>query len=399
MTGAELEDLAGRVRAMRPEVPDLLPTPPVPDLPPPAVSPPSALADMCDASDRARSSHAMGKAYRDVARALRGQIPRPPDLVVHPESEGDVVAVLDWAAGEQVAVVPYGGGSSVVGAVECDPGDAFRGVVSLDLARLDQVPEVDRESRAVRAQAGIFGPALEEALAPHDLTLRHFPQSFEFSTLGGWIATRSAGHYATGPTHIDDHVESLRVVAPTGLIATRRLPASGAGPDPNRLFLGSEGALGVITEAWVRVRPRPAHRASATVSFAGAAAAVAATRAVAQSGLQPATCRLLDAAEGALFAGVADGSHTLLFGFESATAPVDGLLAQAARSPAGEAAPPRRGGRASSGLPTCGTGWQGWGWSSRRSRRPAPGTGSRRCTWRWSPLRWAPSPGCAAGEW
>ena len=128
-------------------------------------------------------------------------------------------------------------------------------------AALSRVLEIDRTSRAARIQAGIYGPALEDALRPHGLTLRHFPQSFEFSTLGGWIATRSGGHYATLYTHIDDFVESLRVVTPTGVVESRRLPGSGAGPSPDRLFLGSEGTLGIITEAWMRLQDRPRFRA------------------------------------------------------------------------------------------------------------------------------------------
>ena len=121
--------------------------------------------------------------------------------------------------------------------------------------------EVDRESRAARVQAGVYGPALEDQLRPHELTLRHFPQSFEFSTLGGWLATRSGGHYATLHTHIDDFVESIRAVTPRGVWESRRLPGSGAGPSPDRMLLGSEGTLGVITEAWMRLQDRPTFRA------------------------------------------------------------------------------------------------------------------------------------------
>ena len=153
--------------------------------------------------------------------------------------------------------IPYGGGSSVVGGVETAIAGRRARSSSLDLGRLDRVLEIDRASRAARIQAGVLGPALEDQLRPHGLTLRHFPQSFEFSTLGGWIATRSGGHYATLYTHIDDFVESLRVVTPAGVVETRRLPASGAGPSPDRLFIGSEGILGVITEAWMRLQDRP----------------------------------------------------------------------------------------------------------------------------------------------
>jgi alkyldihydroxyacetonephosphate synthase len=200
--------------------------------------------------------------------------------------------------------------------------------VSIDLGGLDRVLEVDHSSRAARIQAGAFGPALEDQLREHDYTLRHFPQSFEFSTLGGWLATRSGGHYATLYTHIDDFVESMRVVTPTGIMESRRLPGSGAGPSPDRLMLGSEGTLGVITEAWMRLQDRPRFKASASVRFTNFTDGVAAARAVSQAGLFPSNCRLLDPGESSN-AGVTDGSSLLLVGFESADHPVDAWMARA----------------------------------------------------------------------
>src|SRR5439155_10976500 len=151
-----------------------------------------------------RASHTYGKSFRDVVRALRRDFAHPPDVVAYPCSEDEVAAVLDWATIARAAVIPYGGGSSVVGGIEAAVGPRYAGAVSIDLSRLDRVLEVDRASRAARIQAGVLGPSLEEQLRPHGLTLRHFPQSFEFSSLGGWIATRSGGHYATLYTHIDD---------------------------------------------------------------------------------------------------------------------------------------------------------------------------------------------------
>ena len=175
--------------------------------------------------------------------------------------------MLEWCDKERIAATPYGGGSSVVGGVDAARGRRTARSVSIDLRRLDKVLEIDRTSRAARIQAGVFGPALEDQLRPHGLTLRHFPQSFEFSTLGGWIATRSGGHFATLYTHIDDFVESLRVVTPAGMLESRRLPGSGAGPSPDRMFIGSEGILGVITEAWMRLQDRPRFRAGGAVRF------------------------------------------------------------------------------------------------------------------------------------
>jgi len=285
-------------------------------------SPPAALAAICaDARDE-RVRHAYGRAYRDVVRAFRGQIDHAPDVVARPREEAEVERVLAWAADVGAAVIPFGGGTSVVGGVEARIGGGFAGVVTLSLAQLDRVLEVDAVSRSARIQAGALGPRLEQQLAPHGLTLRHFPQSFQLSTLGGWIATRAGGHFATGETHVDDLVESIRAITPAGAWASRRLPGSGAGPSPDRLLLGSEGTLGVITEAWVRVRPKPTERASRAVRFAGFADGAAAVRAVVQAGLAPSNCRLLDAREAALtFAG--DGSAALLvLGFESAGAPL-----------------------------------------------------------------------------
>jgi len=305
-----------------------LPVPRVEDLGlrAPRVAPPGALAKVCTTDPAERAGHSLGKAYRDVVRALRGEL-NPPDFVAFPESEADIVALLDWAGEADVAVIPYGGGSSVVGGVE------YRGDrpahISLDLTRLDQVLEVDRASRAARVQGGALGPVLERQLGEHGYTMRHFPQSFEFSTVGGWLATRAGGHFAMGRTHIDDFVESMRVVSPSGTSESRRLPASGAGPSPDRLFLGSEGTLGIITEAWLRVQDRPVHKASDSLSFGSFDAALNSVRAISQSGLDPSNCRLLDAAEAAVNTGRTDGACVLLLGFESADHPVHAALARA----------------------------------------------------------------------
>ncbi|HWJ51176.1 MAG TPA: FAD-binding oxidoreductase, partial [Solirubrobacteraceae bacterium] len=246
-----------------------------------------------------------------------------------PRDEIDIERVLEWCTGAGVAVIPFGGGTSVVGGVTPDVGDGYNGVVSLDLGALDRVLEVDEVSRAALIQAGTFGPSLESQLGERGLTLRHFPQSFEFSTLGGWIATRAAGHFATVWTHIEDLVESVRAITPAGAWESRRLPGSGAGPSPDRMLVGSEGALGVITQAWVRVQPRPSHRASAGVRFASFGAGAECVRAISQSGLHPSNCRLLDAGEAGLtLAG--DGSHALLvLGFESTDHSVDASMARA----------------------------------------------------------------------
>jgi alkyldihydroxyacetonephosphate synthase len=233
--------------------------------------------------------------------------------------------VLEWCAHAGAAVIPYGGGTSVVGGVEPAVGERYAGAVSLDLRRLNRVLDVDFASGMARIQAGALGPELEDGLRPHGLTLRFYPQSFELSTLGGWIATRAGGHFATLATHVDDLTAAVRALTPAGAWETRRLPGSAAGPSPDRLMLGSEGTLGVITEAWMRVRPRPRWRASASVSFPSFAAGAAAVRELARSGLWPANCRLLDPDEARVTGAASDGA-LLVLGFESSHHPVDRWL-------------------------------------------------------------------------
>jgi len=289
-----------------------------------------ALAALCSGERYDRAAHAYGKSYRDVVRGFRGRFDHAPDLVARPRDEDDVAALLAWCGEQGAAAIPYGGGTSVVGGVEAAIGDGYVGAVAIDLGALDRVLEVDPVSQAARIQAGALGPALESQLGEHGLTLRHFPQSFQFSSLGGWIATRAGGHFATLMTHIDDLVESVRAVTPAGGVwESRRLPGSGAGPSPDRMLIGSEGTLGVITEAWVRVRPRPTERASRGVRFDSFAAGADAVREIAQAGLYPSNCRLIDPAEAAL-TGAGDGTSALLvLGFESADHPVGPWLERA----------------------------------------------------------------------
>jgi alkyldihydroxyacetonephosphate synthase len=296
------------------------------ELRPPRVEVPELLGDIAAVDTYSRASHALGKAYRDVVRGFRGQFDEPPDAVMRPRDEHELERVLEWACSDDVAVIPYGGGTSVVGGIE--PRGLER-AVSLDVKGLDRVLEIDRASRAARIQAGATGPGLEDQLREHELTLRHFPQSFEYSTLGGWIATRAGGHFATLMTHIDDLVESVRALTPGGWWESRRLPGSGAGPSPDRLLIGSEGTLGVITEAWVRLQDRPRWKASAGVLFETFAQGAEAVRALGQSGLWPSNCRLLDEAEGALTMAAPDGKALLVLGFESADHPVDAWLDRA----------------------------------------------------------------------
>ena len=290
--------------------------------------PPASLSGFCTLDKVSRAGHTYGKSFNDIVRALERQWDRAPDLVATPPNEQGVVDILDWAQSIDAVVIPYGGGSSVVGGVEA-PANDDRPVISCDLSKLDRVLEIDTSSRAALIEAGVFGPSLEDQLRPHGLTMRHYPQSFEVSSLGGWIATRSGGHYATLHTHIDDFVESIRALTPAGLWESRRLPGSGAGPSPDRLLLGSEGILGVITQAWMRLQSRPVFRASAVAKFSSFSDGARAAKSLAQSGLWPSNCRLLDAVE-ALMTGAGNGdANLLLIAFESADHPVDAALARA----------------------------------------------------------------------
>jgi alkyldihydroxyacetonephosphate synthase len=298
------------------------------ELPRRRLDPPASLAEICSSDPYERAAHAYGRSYRDIIRAFRGRFDHAPDFVGHPRDEHEVAELLEWCSDARAAAIPFGGGTSVVGGVEAAVGDAYAGAVAIDLKRLDRVIEVDAVSRAARIQAGATGPGLEAQLRPHGLTLRHFPQSFEFSTLGGWIATRAGGHFATLYTHIDDLVESVRAVTPSGPLESRRLPGSGAGPSPDRMLIGSEGILGIITEAWVRLQARPTFKSSAAVRFADFQTGADAVRALSQSGLYPSNCRLLDGAEAAL-TGASSGDAVLVLGFESADHPVESWMERA----------------------------------------------------------------------
>jgi alkyldihydroxyacetonephosphate synthase len=324
------------------------------ELPESRLAPPKELAEMFSAERYDRVTHALGKAYRDVVRGFRGEFANPPDLVAYPESPEDVDAALAWCADEGAAAIPFGGGTSVVGGVEPRMREEYPAVVTIDLRRMDRALEVDPISKAARIQAGATGPRLEEQLREHGLTLRHFPQSFEYATLGGWIATRAGGHFATLYTHIDDLVESIRAVTLDGDWQSRRLPGSGAGPSPDRMLIGSEGILAVITEAWVRVRERPSFKLSVGVAFDEFIAGTEAVREIAQSGLNPSNCRLLDAIESDTTSAGPPGKALLVLGFESAHHPVDEpmtIALDAARGHGGQPGEIKGGGERSSADP------------------------------------------------
>ena len=248
-----------------------------------------------------RVEHAYGKSYRDLVRIRAGHILNPPDAVVYPADQGHVASLLAWAADREISVIPFGGGSSVLGGVEPLPGE--RPTITLDSARLDRVLDVNPTSFTARVQAGVRGPELEAHLNAEGFTMGHFPESFEFSTLGGWIATRAAGQNSVGYGKIEHITQAVRVVTPVGIIETKDTPATAAGPSLLQLLVGSEGTCGVITEATMRIHPLPEVRDYRGVLFHTLDDGLAACRDLMQSqGLHPSIMRLSDAYETAAYA-------------------------------------------------------------------------------------------------
>ncbi|MBI1748778.1 MAG: FAD-binding oxidoreductase [Acidobacteria bacterium] len=244
-----------------------------------------------------RLKHSLGRSYTDLLRLRQGQIDRAPDLVLFPRSPTDIETALRLATENHVSVVPFGGGTSVVGGVEALRGNAAAGAITLDLANLNRVIDVDEKSDVAIMQAGLSGPALEAALREKGYTLQHFPQSFEFSTLGGWIATRSAGQASTKYGKIEDMVLGLSMVTPVGSITTKAAPAAANGPSMNQWLIGSEGIFGIITEAQLKVYRIPATQNYRGLLFKTLYDGLAAVRAIAAAQIHPAVLRLSDMEE------------------------------------------------------------------------------------------------------
>jgi alkyldihydroxyacetonephosphate synthase len=278
---------------------------------------PAELAAYCTSTTFERASHSYGKSFRDIWRGLHGQFDNPPDYIAYPKTEQEIQDLMQFAEAEKIALIPFGGGSSVTGGVEPTFSKNYAGVITIDMEHFNKILAIDKASRSAHIQGGMFGPAIEAGLKPHGLTLRHYPQSFEFSTLGGWIVTRSGGHFATLFTHIDEFVQGVRMVTPSGILESRRLPGHGAGPSEERLITGSEGIFGILTSAWMRLQDIPKYKLAKAVKFSDFKAAVEATRQLAQSSLFPTNARLVDPMEAASN-GLGDGSATMvILGFES----------------------------------------------------------------------------------
>lgn len=246
-----------------------------------------------------RVSRSLGKSYRDSLRCRLRRIERVVDVVAWPREEADVVRVLALAEENDLAVIPFGGGSSVTGGVEPRVG-AKKGVISMDMARMDRVLRVDATSRTAVIQGGALGPEIESQLNEQGFTLGHFPESFDHSALGGWLATRASGRQSTGYGDIEDMVLALRMVTPRGIVDTRKVPSSAAGPSMLQFCVGSEGFLGVITEATMRIRPFPEVVDYRGLIFRNFGAGVSAIREMMQQGLVPTCVRLSDRTETAL---------------------------------------------------------------------------------------------------
>ncbi|HEX3910443.1 MAG TPA: FAD-binding oxidoreductase [Solirubrobacteraceae bacterium] len=253
-----------------------------------------------------RLLHAAGKGYPDLVRMRAGEPEGAPDAVVLPEGSEQVAAVLESCVRRSLAVVPFGGGTSVVGGVEPLRGE-HAGVIALDTRRMGEVLALDQQSRTVAVQAGIRAPALERYLAGRGLTLGHYPQSFEYVSLGGCAATRSAGQASSGYGAIEKMIVGLRMLTPSGEIALAAQPASAAGPSLRQLAIGSEGTLGVICELSLRVRAAPRERIYEGVFFEHFAEGTRALRELAQHGPTPEVARLSDEAETRMSLALAGG--------------------------------------------------------------------------------------------
>lgn len=256
-------------------------------------------ADHVRTDDDARRRRTRGKSTPDLLRARAGDLADAPDAVVRPGTHDEVAAVLAWAVEHHVAVVPFGGGTSVTGGLVARR-EGYAGLVSLDLVRMKRLVAVDHVSMTATLEPGLRGPEAEALLAAEGLTLGHFPQSFEYATVGGFAATRSSGQSSAGYGRFDALVVGLRVATPRGEWVLGSSPANAAGPDLRQLVLGSEGAFGVITGVTVRVRRLPAVKVYEGWRWPSFDAGTDAMRTLAQASLLPTVIRLSDEGETAI---------------------------------------------------------------------------------------------------
>ncbi|MEV4419241.1 FAD-binding oxidoreductase [Patulibacter sp. NPDC049589] len=273
------------------------------DVPPPVDAPElrAALLEVVGAEhladdDLERIVHARGKSIRDLIKTRQADIGRVPDIVVEPADEDEVSRVVRAILDADAVLIPFGGGTNISGSLEA-PADETRPVVSVDLRRLDRVLEVDDVSRLARVEAGIYGPALEEQLNARGWTAGHFPDSFAHSTLGGWIATRSSGMQSDKYGDIADLTRAVRMVTPTGVLATRPVPSTATGPSVREMVLGSEGRLGVITEATIHVHRIPEKREILAYLLPDWSRSLTTMRELSEAEVFPSVTRVSDARE------------------------------------------------------------------------------------------------------
>jgi alkyldihydroxyacetonephosphate synthase len=250
-------------------------------------------ADQITSEPMERVVHTYGKSLRDLLRVRRGDLGRLPDVIVYPEAEDDVIAIMSTALAHDVVVIPFGGGTNISESLEPPRGES-RTVLSVDMRKMDAVIEIDDVARLARVQAGVLGPRLEEQLNANGWTFGHFPDSFTYSTLGGWIATRSSGMQSDKYGDIADITTALRAVTPAGVLVTRAVPSKSTGPDVNQMLLGSEGRLGIITAATVRVHRTPEVRKILGYLFPDWYDAISAMAEIAESDASPSVTRVAD---------------------------------------------------------------------------------------------------------
>lgn len=268
-----------------------------------------------------RVLHSSGRSYKNLVRLKRGNIKRFPDAVVYPKSKQDVIDIIEFCSNNGIGCIPFGGGTSVVGSVDTYDIDPERPVITVDMKSMSDVIEADVKSKTAKVMAGITGPNLEEKLRKFGLASRHYPQSFYFSTLGGWIASRSAGHFSSRYGKIEDMIESLEVITPKGIVRNHGFPSTACGPDIPRIFTGSEGIFGIITEAVIRCHKIPEKKISTSFLFPSFERAAECARNIVQNGIFPPLIRILDEREymisSVLSGNTIESGSLLIVGFEA----------------------------------------------------------------------------------
>ena len=253
-------------------------------------------ADNVVLDDETRVVHWAGRSVRDLIRTRRGEFTRVPDAVVYPGDEEECRVLLGAAVERGWVIIPFGGGTSISGSLQAEDAET-RVVVTVDLGRMNRLLSVDEHSGLARVQAGILGPDLEDALGARGLTMGHLPDSFTYSTVGGWVATRSSGMQSDKYGDIADIVKGVHLARPNGVVVLRDLPSTSTGPSVREMIIGSEGRLGIVTEVTIQVHRLPERREVIAYMFPNWDKALLAMHAVVRSEAHPVFTRISDAAE------------------------------------------------------------------------------------------------------